>query len=182
MNRNNFMRISCLVTMIISLFLISDQSASANRESFISTVWNKAAKEYRLGDVFSVRIKPRASSFIYVFYVDHKNQAHALYPGKVANKFPVQPDRPLTVSKMTKGVLTIDRHQGKLITVAVEESREGRRIRDFVLSEEDFMYMNPYSHKLDISGSQLMDRFQLLKDDHPNTFHYRVENAPRANS
>ena len=181
MNRDKFMRIFSLAIFLICLFFISNQSASATRESFISTVWNKAAAEYKLGDVFSVRIKPRTSSFIYVFYVDHKNEAHALYPGKVANRFPVQPDRPLTVSKMTQGVLTIDRHQGKLITVAVEDSREGRRIRDFVLSEEDFMYMNPYSRRLDISGTQLMDRFQLLKDDHSGTFHYRVENAPRAN-
>ena len=174
------LKIMASLALLLSFSLPFHQHARAISNEFISTVFNKSAREYKQGDVFSVKITPKSRAFIYVFYVDHKNYSHALYPGQVDNENPVKPDNPLTVSKMTQGVLTIDSNQGKLITVALLDNQEGRRIRDFVLSEEDFMYMNPFLHRLDISGTQLMGRFQMLKKEHPQSFHFMVENAPRA--
>lgn len=170
--------IRILASVLVVMTTMS--SAYAQEDSFISTLWNKSANEYKIGDRFSFKVIPKLKSYIYVFYIDHKDHLLALYPGQVLNRQSFTKESPLTVSSITKGVLKIDSHRGYLLTVAIKDDVTGRKIRDFVLGHEDFNLLAPFDPHLDITGKQLIDRFKMLKADHPQQFHFMVEEAPRA--
>lgn len=146
----------------------------------IATRFKIKKKPIRKGDPFSVTITPREKSFIFLFYVDAEDRAVSLYPGKTENFEIISPDDPLEVTSITNNSIKIDDKQGKIITVAVRFSAEGKKVKGKVLKPTDFSKEKPYQHMLDIKGQDLIERLEFMRADHPRDIHILVEEAPKA--
>lgn len=146
----------------------------------IATRFKLKKKPIKKGDPFSVSVTPREKSFIFLFYVDADDRAVSLYPGKTESFEIISPEDPLEVSSITDNTIKIDSKQGKIITVAVRYSAEGKKVKGQVLKATDFSEEKPYKHALAIKGKDLIERLEFMRADHPRDVHILVQDAPKA--
>lgn len=146
----------------------------------ISTSLKFRKKVPKPGDPFSITIIPKEKSFIFLFYIDDKDRAVSLYPGQAANYEIISRDDPLVVDSITNNAIKINTKKGKLITVAIRFSKQGRKVKELVLKKSDFSKEKPLKHRLSLTGNQLIERLEFMRADYPRIFHYLVEDAPQA--